>query len=318
MTETRATGALGARTAPRRAPRRRWSATELSSYLFTGLALATLAGMLALFVWQSLPAWRHAGWSTLTSPEWSFRHQRFGALAMVYGTLVVAAIAMLVATPLGIGAAICSAELLGGRARLAVKLVIELLAGIPSVVYGLLGILLLRGWVYDGLRLAGLDPLSGDTLLTAGLLLAVMVLPTVMTLADDALRAVPRSQRLAARSLGLSAGQSVLHVALPQAWRGLLAAVLLALGRALGETIAVFLVVGRQDGQWPERLFSLQPWIAAGQTLTSKLGGAETSIAYGDPLHWGALVGLGLVLLLLVVAVTLAGALLGGRGRPRA
>jgi phosphate transport system permease protein len=131
-----------------------------------------------------------------------------------------------------------------------------------------------------------------------------MILPTVMTLADDALRAVPRIQRVAARGMGLSRSETILSVALPQARSGLTAAVLLALGRALGETIAVFLVVGRQDNQWPERLISLEPLMQAGQTLTSKLGGSETNIAYGDPVHWGAMVGLGLVLLGIVAAVT--------------
>src|SRR5690606_19663395 len=111
--------------------------------------------------------------------------------------------ALLLAAPLGLGAAVFTAEFLPQRLRLAVKMAIELLAGIPSVVYGLLGVLVLRNHVYDGLHALGFDPLSGDSLLTAGLLLAVMILPTIMTLADDALRAVPAAQRTAARGLGL-------------------------------------------------------------------------------------------------------------------
>jgi len=297
---------------------RSWSATHILSLTFSVIAAGTLLGMLALFLWQSAPVWRHAGGDYLTGTQWSYRHELFGALPMIYGTIAVAMVAVVLATPLGIGAAVFTAEFLPPRPRLFVKLAIELLAGIPSVVYGLLGILLLRNYVYDGLRAIGLDPLSGDTLLTAGILLAVMILPTVMTLADDALRAVPGSQRHAARGLGLTRAQAILSVTLPQARRGLIGAVLLALGRALGETIAVFLVVGRQDNQWPEALLSMRPLIEAGQTLTSKLGGAETNIAYGDPLHWAAIVGLGLLLLLIVVAVTLAGAWLEGRGARRA
>jgi len=250
----------------------------------------------------------------VTRPEWFFRGQRFGALSMIYGTLAVSAVAIGLAAPLGIAAAICTAEILPPRARLGVKLMVELLAGIPSVVYGLLGILFLRTWIFDALRAWGFDPLSGDSLLTAGVLLAVMILPTVMTLSDDALRSVRGSQRSAARGLGLTRGESILFIALPQAARGLVAAVLLALGRALGETIAVFLVVGRQDNQWPEQLFSLGPLLNPGQTLTSKLGGSEANIAYGDPLHWGAIVGLGCLLLALVALVTLVGSLLKGRG----
>lgn len=295
--------------------RRRFSVTQFSAYGFTALTVASLLGMLVLFIVQSAPAWKQVGLGYLTGTEWFFRDERFGVLPMIYGTVVVASIAILIAAPLGLGAAVCSAEILPSRVRLAVKLVIELLAGIPSVVYGLLGILFLRDWVYDGLRLAELDPLSGDTLLTAGLLLAVMILPTVMTLGDDALRAVPAAQRKAARGLGLTRVETIFSVALPQATRGLVAAIMLALGRALGETIAVFLVVGRQDNQWPERLTSLRPVVQAGQTLSSKLGGSETNIAYGDPLHWGAIVGLGLLLFALVAVLTLTGALLDGRGK---
>lgn len=298
--------------------RRSWGVTRASSYAFTALALVTVGGMLALFVWQSLPVWRHEGTAFLTGRSWYFRNSQFGALPMLYGTAAVSAVALLLAAPVGIGAAVFTAEFLPPRPRLLLKLLIELLAGIPSVVYGLLGILLLRNYVYAALRALGLDPLSGDSLLTAGILLAVMVLPTIMTLADDALQGVPAQQRQAARGLGLTRAQAVLSVSLPQARRGLVAAVLLALGRALGETIAVFLVVGRQDNQWPQNPFSLQPLINAGQTITSKLGGAETNIAYGDPLHWAAIVGLGLLLLLVVAAVTLLGAWLEGRGDARA
>src|SRR5258706_9311778 len=287
--------------------RRSLGATRVMSYGFTAFALFVLGAMLVLFVLQSLPVWRHAGISYLTGREWYFRRDQFGALPMLYGSAAVAAVALLLAAPIGIGAAVFTAEYLPRRARLLLKLVIELLAGVPSVVYGLLGILLLRNYVYSGLRGMGLDPLSGDSLLTAGLLLAVMVLPTIMTLADDALQSVPARQRQAARGLGLTRAQTVLSVSLRQARRGLVAAVLLGLGRALGETIAVFLVVGRQDNQWPANVFSLKPLINAGQTITSKLGGAETNIAYGTSLHWAAIVGLGLLLMVVVAAVTVNG-----------
>jgi phosphate transport system permease protein len=298
--------------------RRSLGATRVMSYGFTAFALFALASMLILFVWQSLPVWRRAGIGYLIGREWYFRRDQFGALPMLYGSAAVAAIALLLAAPVGIGAAVFTAEYLPRRARLLLKLVIELLAGVPSVVYGLLGILLLRNYVYAGLRAVGFDPLSGDSLLTAGLLLAVMVLPTIMTLADDALQSVPAQQRQAARGLGLTRAQTILSVSLPQARRGLVAAVLLGLGRALGETIAVFLVVGRQDNQWPANVFSLRPLINAGQTITSKLGGAETNIAYGDPLHWAAIVGLGLLLMVVVATVTLMGAWLEGMVDARA
>ena len=272
--------------------------TRAFSWLFSVVALATLALLVGVFAWQSGPVWRHEGAGYITGSKWFFRQHEFGALPMIYGTLVVAAVALVLAAPVGLGAAVFIAEYLPKRARLAVKMLVELLAGVPSVVYGLLGILLLRDWVYETF-----EPLSGDTLLTAGILLAVMVLPTVVTLADDALRAVPSPQRRAARALGLTHSEMIWSVTLPQARRGIGAAMLLSFGRALGETIAVFLVVGRQDNNLHASL------LEAGQTLTSKLGGSETNIAYGDPLHWGAMMGLGLLLLVITGVVTLLGTL---------
>ncbi|MDQ3198326.1 MAG: phosphate ABC transporter permease subunit PstC [Verrucomicrobiota bacterium] len=282
------------------------SLTKSVSFAFSGLALLTLATLALIFLVQSLPVWRQEGLGYITGTKWFYRADIFGALPMIYGTIVVAFIALLLAAPIGIGAAVFTSEFLPQRMRLAVKITIELLAGVPSVVYGLLGILFLRNWIYD--LFARFEPLSGDTLLTAGVLLGVMILPTVMTLADDALRGVPADQRRAARSLGLKATETVLGISLPQAKRGLIAALLLGLGRALGETIAVYLVVGRQDSNLPENIFSVRAWLEAGQTLSTKLGGSETNIAYGGSLHWAAMVGLALILMAMVLAVTMAGA----------
>ncbi len=276
------------------------------------LVVAFLVAMCILFGWQSLPLWQHEGLSYLTGKEWFYRSGIFGILPMLYGSVVVSIIALAFAGPIGVGAALFNAEYAPARIRLLLKMLIELLAGVPSVIYGMLGILFLRNWIYDFLE--PFDPLSGDTLLTGGILLAVMILPTVMTLSDDALRGVPAAQRAAARGLGLTQAESILSVSLPKARMGILAALLLALGRALGETIAVFLVVGRQDNQCPQNLISPRAWIESGQTLTSKLAGSETNIAYGQPLHWAAIVGLGLVLMALVAGVTIAGAHFG-RGK---
>lgn len=296
---------------PPRRRRRRWELTRWVSCGFSLVAALVLLGMVALFAVQSVPAWQHAGLGFLSGTTWFYRARQFGILPMIYGTLAVSAVALLTAAPLGIAAAVFTAEILPRKARLAVKTLIELLAGIPSVVYGLLGVLFLREVVF--LLLAPLEPLTGDTLLTGGLLLGVMILPTIMTLADDALAGVPASHRLAARALGMTRAETVVRVGLRQALPGLVSAVLLGLGRALGETIAVFLVVGRQDNQWPERLLSLRPLAEGGQTLTTKLGGSETFLAYADPLHWGAMMGIALTLFGVVAAVSLAGARLAVR-----
>jgi phosphate transport system permease protein len=282
--------------------------TRAATYAFSALAAVFAVAMLILLLVQSLPVWQHEGIGFLTGTKWFYRQQQFGAAPMILGTVLTSFAALLLAAPVGLGAAVFTSEFLHPRLRLAVKVIIELLAGVPSVVYGLLGVLFLRNWIYD--LLTPFDPLNGDTLLTGAVLLAVMILPTVMTLADDALRGVPAAQRQAARALGLTSTEVVLHVSLPQSVRGLVAALLLALGRALGEAIAGVLVVGRQDNQWPAKLLSLQPFTQSGQTITTKLAGAETNIAYGDPLHWGAICGLALVLMLMVAGITLASAAL--------
>lgn len=295
---------------------RRWSWTQAASLVFTGATAFFLAGMFLIFLWQSLPVWRAFGSGYLTGTKWFFRQQEFGALPMLYGTLVVSTVALLLAAPVGVGSAVFVSEMAGSRLRLPLKLLIELLAGVPSVIFGLLGILFLRTWVYEGLSV--FNPLSGDTLLTAGILLAVMILPTIMTVTDDALRGVPGDQRQASMALGATRAETIFYILIPQARKGILAAILLALGRGLGETIAVFLVIGRRDNVLPETIFSLHPLIESGQTLTSKLGGSEANIAYGDPLHWAAIVGLGLLLLTIVTLLTGLGSLLMGSGREHA
>lgn len=280
------------------------------------LAAAFGVALVALFAGAAAPVFAHSGvGGYLFGTEWFYRASRFGVLPMIYGSLAVAGVALAVAAPLGLGAAIFLAEApLPRRLRLLGKTVVELLAGVPSVVYGLLGVLVLRDVVFR--LLAPWQPLSGDTLLTGGLLVAVMILPTLVTLADDALSAVPASQREAGRALGLTRGEVVRRVALPQALPGLVAAALLALGRALGETIAVFLVIGRQDNQLPSPFWSPAALAAPGQTLATKLGGSETFLAYDDPLHWAAISGLALVLVTIVTLTTLAGGrLLVGRER---
>ena len=281
------------------------SYTKFSAWFFSAVAIITILLGLVMLLVDSLPVWRHGGVGFISGTRWFFRQDEFGAGAMIYGSVVVALVAILIAAPLGVCAAVFGVEFLPQKWRLALKVVIELLAGVPSVVYGLLGVLLLRNWIYD--LFSKFDISSGDTLLTAGILLGVMILPTVMTLSDDALRSVPKNQRTAARGLGMNSSEAALFVSIPQATPGFLAAILLGLGRAVGETIAVFLVVGRQDNQFPTSFFSLEPLLSSGQTLSSKLGGAETNIAYGQPLHWGAITGLGLLLLCVVILITLLG-----------
>ncbi len=283
-------------------------ATTLACLATASLFLSLVGFALILWLREAWPAIRAHGGEMLTSGEWFYRHQRFGALAMIYGSGVVALISLALAAPVAFATAIFISEWLPQPLRPWAKAAVEFLAAIPSVIYGLLGILFLRTWMAD--RLASFEPLSGDMLLTAAVLLAVMILPTVTTFAEDSLRAVPVAQRLAARSLALNRAQTIRCIVLPQAWPGMIGAALLGLGRALGETIAVFLIIGRLDNRLPESFLDLAPLIEPGQTLTSKLGGPETHIAMGDPLHWGAILTLGIILLVLTTVFVSFGNLL--------
>ena len=285
--------------------KRRADFLRLIAIAFSVLTVVTVFGIFLFLLAGSIEAFRSEGTSLFTGNRWAYRKQAFEAAAMLYGTAVVSSIAIVLAVPLAFWTAMFLSEVLRERSRLALKFVVELLAGVPSVVYGLLGVLFLRTWMSSLFERLEWDAYSGDTLLTAGVLLAVMILPTLTTLFDDAFRSVPSKYRDAARGLGLTRAETAMSVVTRQAIPGLIGATLLALGRALGETIAVFLVVGRADNRFPRPGEILQSFIDAGQTITSKLGGAETNIAVGDRLHTSALLALGLTLFVVVVGMTL-------------
>ena len=271
-----------------------------------GAALVAVVVFLAAGVASGSVRWGEL----LTSATWDPARRRFGAAAMVWGTAAVAMIALAIAAPLGWAAAVAIAELAPARWRRALRAGSELLAVVPSIVYGLLGIVYLRPLVS---RLAGVP--GGDSLLAAGLVLAVMVLPTIVAVSVDALAAVPAAVREAAAACGLTRTEVVRSAVLPQARRGMRAAVLLGLARALGETVAVFLVVGRADGRVPRSLDGLfDLLVRPGQTLTTKLNGPESVLAGTTGSHWAALCGLGVILLAAVVALTVAGH--GGERQP--
>ncbi len=286
----------------------RMSVTAIFSYSFSALTLLFFICMAVFLIAGSHEVVESIGLEFLTKADWYYCYDRFGAAAMIYGSVVVASIAVAVATPLAFGAAIFTSEFLHGHTGIIIKGFIELLAGIPSVVYGLLGVLYLRPYLFN--LTSRLYPESGDTLLTAGILVGVMILPTIVSLGDDAIRGISKHDREVARSLGLTKSETFIHGVLPKAYPGLIAAVLLGIGRAMGETIAVFLVVGRADNRLPDPWYALTPLIEGGQTLTSKLGGSEVFISYGSTLHWSAIVGLGAILFFSTLIFVLLGELM--------
>lgn len=251
----------------------------------------------------------------LTSPVWDPARQQFGAIAMLWGTVTVAVVALALAAPVGWAAAVAIVELAPPRWQRALRGGAEVLAVVPSIVYGLIGIAYLRPFVSG---LAGVP--GGDSLLAAGLVLAVMVLPTIVAVSADALAAVPAGDREAAAACGLTRAEVIRAAVLPSARRGMGAAALLALARALGETIAVFLVVGRADGRFPSSVADVADrLVRPGQTITTKLNGPESLLAGTSGAHWAALCALGLVLLAGVALLTVAGQRRsGGSGRGRA
>ncbi len=264
------------------------------------LGFIAFAGVL---IWDAFPG--------ILSPDlfasgyWDFRSGSFHALAMIFGSLAVSAVAMTMTIPIGLGSAIYLSEYTSGKFRSLLKILIELLAGIPSVVYGLIGVTILMPLIYP--VLSAWDGLSANTLLTGGLLLGFMTLPTMITFADDAMRCVPWTLRQEGLSLGLSKIQVIFSLVIPRSARGILGATGLCLGRALGETIAIYLVIGRTDQKFSLENLSLDSLLSAGHTLTTKLSSSELSIAYGDSVHWQAMMSLALVLWCVIIALTQLG-----------
>ena len=231
-----------------------------------------------------------------TSPEWrptSAVEPHFGILALVAGTVSVTTLAMVLAVPLGLGAAVFVSEFCTGRVKETLKILIELLAAIPSVVWGFIGYMVMGPII---IRLTGAP--VGINLLNGGIILALMSVPIIVSVGEDSLRVVPDSFREAALSLGASRWEIVYRVLFPAAKNGLLAAVLLGVGRAIGETMAVLMATGHS----PRIPHSLLDPI---QTLTATIAAELGETAQGEP-HYCVLFVIGLVLFVGTFIVNLA------------
>ncbi|NUO62474.1 MAG: phosphate ABC transporter permease subunit PstC [Gemmatimonadaceae bacterium] len=267
------------------------------------LLLLLIAAEIARAAW---PALRTFGFGFLTSSAWDPVNGAFGAAPALYGTIVSSIVALVIATPLAIGVAIYLSEFAPGWLRQPVSFLVDLLAAIPSVVYGLWGIFvlipLLRTHVVpflkDTLHL-GATPLFsgpnyGPSMLAAGVILAIMILPYISAVAREVLLAVPRSQREAALALGATRWETIWGAVLPYARSGIIGGVILGLGRALGETMAVTMVIGNTH----EISSSL---LSPGYTMASLIAN-QFSEATGD-LHLSALMAIGFVLFVLTLVV---------------
>ena len=277
------------------------------------LAIAAVIGTV-LFL-DSAPARAAFGWSFLWTSIWDPVALRFGALPFIYGTLATTALALIIAVPLGLGAAICLAELIPQRLADALTFLIELLVAVPSVVYGLVGVFVLVPLMRDveqavqpSLSFIPLfaGPAYGIGLLTAGILLAVMIVPFIIAVSREVLLAVPQTQRDAALALGATRWETVRNVVLPYARSGIFGSVFLALARALGETMAVTMVIGNR----PEISASL---FAPAYTMAAVLANEFTEAT--ETIYLAALVEIGLVLFVITLVVNAIARLLIARVR---
>jgi phosphate transport system permease protein len=273
---------------------------RLVTFLFAAsVVLITVMLVYELWIASSLPRQKF-GLAFFVTKLWDPIAEQFGALAFIYGTVVTAGVALLIAIPLGIGAAIFLAELAPQKISDPLQFFIDLLAAVPSVIYGVLGVFIvipmMRTWIAPTLKATlGFLPLFqgpayGVGFLTAGIVLAIMVIPYIISVSREVLLSVPRDQREAALALGSTRWESTWKVVVPFARTGIMGSIFLALARALGETMAVTMVIGNT----PSISSSL---FAPGYSIAAVIANEFTE-ATGD-LYLQSLIQLGLVLFLL-------------------
>jgi phosphate transport system permease protein len=281
---------------------------RLSTALFAGAAIVTLAAIAWVMFRESTPAFKQFGWRFLTGMDWDPVQDSYGALPYIYGTVISSILALLLAVPVALGIAIYLAELAPAWLRRPLGFTVELLAAIPSVIYGLWGVFALAPWLRDTIqpffanRLGFLPFFQGTPrgfgLMAGVLILAIMILPTIASVSRDVLEAVPNSIREGALALGTTRWEMVRKAVLPCAKSGVVGAVILGLGRALGETMAVTMVIGNR----PDISLSL---FNPAHTLASVLAN-EYAEASGDLYHASlmeiALILFGVTVLLNIVA----------------
>ena len=279
-------------------------------YGVSGLFAVICAVFLISVIVSSIPAWKHSGLSIIYGRTWNQGTDSFGALPIITGTVATTVIALVFAIPIGIGTAIAIVHVLPGKLRIFASSLIELLAAVPSVVYGLWGLLVLAPWFQVTVEpdLAKLTAShfpfqaqrEGISLLLAGSVLFIMILPMIVALSRDAIAIVPHDQFEGALSVGATKWQVLRKVVLPAARTGIVGAVTLATARALGETVAVALVIGLNP-LFPQSVFS------TASTLASTI-----AVQFQDatPLQVAALGSLAVILMFMTAVVNWIGRLL--------
>jgi phosphate transport system permease protein len=283
--------------------------------IFIGIIISLIAG--------SMPSIRAFGFNFLIDKTWNPVTEKFGALAAIYGTIVTSVIAMLIALPVGVGIAFFLTELCPRPLRRPIGIAIELLAGIPSIIYGIWGLFVLSPWLQQNIQpwiietfgnvpvlqnlFAG--PPYGIGILTAGLILSIMVLPFIAAVTRDVFETVPAMLKEAAYGIGCTTWEVMWRVVLPYARTGVVGGAMLALGRALGETMAVTFVIGNAH-----RINA--SLLAPGTTISASIAN-EFAEAVGD-LYVSSLIELGLVLFFITFVVLASAQLMLGALERRA
>jgi phosphate transport system permease protein len=275
----------------------------------SGMAAILIIALIFFFLLrEGIPAFLEVPTSSFLSRRWYPIEDKFGLLPLLYGTLLVTFGAVVMAVPLGLATAVYLGEFAPRWQREILKPFIELLAGIPSIVLGFLG------WVALAPLIQQLGAPSGLTAFSGSLILAYMALPTIISITEDALYAVPKEYRDGALALGATKWQAIWRVQLPAARSGIVIAVMLGIGRAIGETMAVMLVTGNA-ANIPKP--SLSAYFQPVRTMTATIAAEMGEVAQGST-HYSVLFGIGILLFLITFGINgLAARLIGSRGNGR-
>ena len=274
-------------------------------------ATASIIVMLMMFyflIHEGIPAFFDVGTIPLIlGQKWHPAGDIYGMMPLIIDSLLVTLLALVINIAIGIPLAIYLAELANPTARSILKPSIELLAGVPSIVYGFLGVIILVSYLQNSF-----DMLTGRSILAGSILLGIMFIPYITTICEDALRAVPKEFKEGSLALGANRWQTIRHVTIPAASSGITAAVLLNIGSIIGETMAVLLVVGNVT-RLPTPIFNI---FDQGATFTSVIAGEMGEVARGST-HYHVLFAVGFILLLIVSILSIVADLIRARIRRR-
>jgi phosphate transport system permease protein len=269
--------------------------------LIFALSATLVIFLIILFLFkEGLPILKKEGLGFILGKIWNPGKEIYGTLTFIVGSLSVTFLALLIAVPLGVSCALFLAEIAPKRAESLFRPVIELLAGIPSVVYGMFGLIVIVRFIK-----VSFDVPTGETVLAGGIVLAVMILPIIISVSEDAIKSVPRIYKEGSFALGATHWQTMKRVILPTASSGITASIILAMGRAIGETMAVVLVLGNVE-MIPKSI--LNPAEALTSVILLEMGEAPVGGS-----HYQALFAVGIILFIIVMILNIISMKIGVR-----